>query len=61
MDHDFKSQMNGIDLAKQLHEAGYTKLYLLSGTTFKKGETPDYLTVLLKGDMDALMRLVTDA
>jgi len=52
--------MNGIDLAKQLHEAGYTKLYLLSGTTFKKGETPDYLTVLLKGDMDALMQLGAD-
>jgi PAS domain S-box-containing protein len=57
MDHDFKTKMNGIDLAKQLHEAGYTKLYLLSGNKFEEGVVPDYLTVLLKGDMEALLQL----
>ncbi|CAL7961192.1 Sensor protein [Gammaproteobacteria bacterium] len=60
MDHDFKSQMNGIDLAEQLHEAGYTKLYLFSGKTFEKKEIPDYLTVLLKGDVNAFMQLKVD-
>jgi FixJ family two-component response regulator/anti-sigma regulatory factor (Ser/Thr protein kinase) len=58
MDHDFKTKIDGIELAKQLNEAGYTKLYLLSGKTFEDGEIPDYLTVLLKGDTDALDKLV---
>jgi len=58
MDHDFKAQIDGIELAKQLNEAGYTKLYLFSGKTFEEGELPDYLTLLLKGDMDALDKLV---
>ena len=52
IDHDFKTTINGIELAKQLNEAGYTKLYLLSGRNFCEGEIPDYLEVLLKGDMD---------
>jgi hypothetical protein len=55
---DLKAQLDGIELAKQLNEAGYTKLYLLSGKTFEDGEVPDYMTVLLKGDMAALDKLV---
>lgn len=58
MDHDFKAQIDGIELAKQLNEAGYTKLYLLSGKTFEEGEVPNYLTVLLKGDTESLNKLV---
>ena len=58
MDHDFKTQIDGIELAKQLNEAGYTKLYLLSGKTFEEGEVPNYLTVLLKGDTESLNKLV---
>jgi len=58
MDHDFKAQIDGIELAKQLNEAGYTKLYLISGKTFEDGEIPEYLTVLLKGDMAALDKLI---
>jgi PAS domain S-box-containing protein len=58
MDHDLKAQIDGIELAKRLNEAGYIKLYLLSGKTFEEGEVPDYLTVLLKGDTDALDKLV---
>jgi hypothetical protein len=58
MDHDFKAQIDGIELAKQLNEAGYTKLCLISGKTFEDGEVPEYLMVLLKGDMAALNKLV---
>jgi FixJ family two-component response regulator len=58
MDHDFKAKIDGIELAKQLYEAGYKKLYLLSGKTFEKGEVPNYLTVLLKGDTESLSKLV---
>lgn len=42
----------GIDIAKDLHELGFTRLYLLSGDVFKPGEIPDYLTVILKTQID---------
>jgi FixJ family two-component response regulator len=48
MDHDFKDNMNGFDLAAQLYEWGYTRLYMVSGKRFEKKEIPHYLTVLLK-------------
>lgn len=58
MDNHFQNHISGIELAKQLNEAGYTKLYLLSGKTFEKREIPNYLTVLLKGDVECLDKLV---
>ncbi|EKD94226.1 MAG: sensory box sensor histidine kinase/response regulator [uncultured bacterium] len=54
MDNNFKKNINGFDLAKQLHEQGYTNLYMLSGKNFTKDEIPDYLTVLLKTDIDKI-------
>jgi PAS domain S-box-containing protein len=44
----------GIDFAKNLHELGFTRLYLLSGDTFKPGEIPSYLTVIIKTDIDKI-------
>ena len=58
IDHDFKTQIDGFELAKQLKEMGYTKLYLFTGRNFEKGEVPDYLTVILKSDIDGLDRIV---
>jgi hypothetical protein len=58
MDNDLQNRINGIELAKQLHEAGYTNLYLLSGKDFEKGKVPSYLRVLSKGDMDVFDKLV---
>lgn len=54
MDNDFKSYINGVDLAKQLHEKGYTNLYLFSGADFTVGEIPNYLTVISKTDISRL-------
>ena len=51
------SKLNGFDVAKQLHEQGFTRLYLLSGRTFEKSEIPDYLTVIMKTDTDAIFKL----
>lgn len=34
------------------------KLYLLTGKTFKAGETPDYLTVVLKEDVDLILSAI---
>lgn len=36
------SWLKGVDIAKELHEQGYTRLYLLSGEAFEKGQLPDY-------------------
>jgi hypothetical protein len=50
--------MLGVEVAKQLHKDGYTKLYLLSGTKFEKGELPDFLTPILKTDIDKLIEII---
>lgn len=48
-DYDFNvPSFNGLDLAKVLHEQGYTKLYLLSGMNFKQADMPPYLTLIPK-------------
>jgi|GEM_PF-376420 len=57
MDNDLGCRITGIQLAKQLYEAGFTRLYLLSGWDFEKGEVPDYLTVIVKGvDVDSIVK-----
>ena len=58
LDNDFREQVDGFTLAKELYAAGYTKLYMFSGSDFKTKEMPNYLTVLRKGDMDALNELI---
>ena len=58
IDHDFKANINGIDLAKKLYECGYNNLYLFSGKNFKKSEIPDYLTIIIKTDIDAFDKIV---
>lgn len=52
LDNNFDtSSIKGVQLAEELHNMGYTKLYLISGDTFRSGELPTYLTVLSKGDV----------
>jgi PAS domain S-box-containing protein len=49
----------GVEIAKTLYEAGYTKLYLLTGwdkDSLEEYNIPSYLTVLLKTDMDAIIK-----
>lgn len=57
MDNDLKNMITGVELAKQLHEQGFTKLYLLSGKEFKKVEIPDYLVIIQKTDITTLTKL----
>ena len=59
IDYDFKGDMNGIDLAEQLHEAGYINLFLVSGKLEIIEKIPSYLTVLSKGNIEAFDKLGT--
>jgi hypothetical protein len=53
LDNRYQSAgIDGFTLAKQLHEEGYTKLYLLTGDTFESGTTPDYVKVVRKDDIE---------
>lgn len=57
IDNNFgNTHISGIELAKQLHEKGFTKLYLFSGNDFEEGEVPDYLTIIPKTDIDTLCK-----
>ncbi|MDP3705670.1 MAG: PAS domain-containing protein [Legionellaceae bacterium] len=52
LDNNFDmSDIKGVQLAQELHDMGYTNLYLISGDSFHRGELPEYLTVLAKGDV----------
>jgi hypothetical protein len=68
IDNSIKPKMSSLTLAKKLHEAGYTRLYLLSGWNFVKDkyertrppapyEIPDYLTAIYKDSDDILKML----
>ncbi|HEX4045360.1 MAG TPA: hypothetical protein VHZ76_06830, partial [Gammaproteobacteria bacterium] len=56
LDNNFAagSLISGVEIAKQLHEQGYTNLYLLSGDNFKKEDVPSYLTVIRKDDIESI-------
>ena len=43
--------IDGFILAKQLHDMGYTKLILFAGQAIPAKQKPDYLKVILKGDL----------
>ena len=53
---DFDGVKNyGVELVKSLYEDGYKKLYLFTGYARDSlGNIPNYLTVMLKGDLDAI-------
>jgi amino acid adenylation domain-containing protein/thioester reductase-like protein len=56
LDNDLKAKISGLDLAKKLHKAGYTRLFVLSGKDFELKEIPSYLTVISKADIDLLYK-----
>jgi hypothetical protein len=61
MDNDFRDgRVNGFELAKYLHELGYSNLYIISGKDFGEEGVPSYLKVLIKGNMSDLTALVAD-
>lgn len=44
--------INGIEVAKQLHKLGFTRLYLVSGSFFTQSQLPPYLTYIEKLNLD---------
>lgn len=48
LDKNFSGDMDGMELAKNLHEQGFTKLFLVSGETFDEGAFPGYITIVPK-------------
>ena len=47
-------EIDGIEIAKRLHEKGFTRLFLLFGEAFA---VPDYLTLILKTDREKIRKL----
>lgn len=64
LDNQFQREYaRGIEIAQELHEEGYTSLYLFSGEDFRFNQDtviPDYLTVILKSDIDMLLEILTE-
>lgn len=55
LDNHFASlDIKGLDIAAKLHELGFTRIYILSGTQFYPGQLPYYLTGILKSDLDKI-------
>lgn len=54
IDNNLSANINGVELAKQLHEDGFKYLYILSGDDFIESKVPNYLTVILKTDTDGI-------
>lgn len=59
IDNNFEDgiDIKGVEIAKKLHELGYHKLYLFSGSAFQPGTLPEYLTSIVKGDPDFIKKL----
>ena len=49
--------MNGVDLANLLYTKGFKCLYLLSGYDFTENKIPNFLTLVVKTDMQALHKI----
>lgn len=57
--HFEKENVTGTDLAKQLYERGFSRLYLFSGTDYSADNSlPAYLTPILKTDLEAVKKLL---
>lgn len=56
MDYSLGASITGLEISKQLNAAGYNNIYLLTG--FDPQEVPGYITVVPKGDMEALDKII---
>jgi signal transduction histidine kinase len=55
VDNNFStSYEKGINILKELHELGFTKLYLLSGEHLNPDDLPDYLVAIRKDKIDEI-------
>ncbi|MCD6045042.1 MAG: hypothetical protein K0R48_205 [Gammaproteobacteria bacterium] len=62
IDNQFKTEnITGIEIAHLLHQDGYTRLYLFSGTDYTNDPTiPDYLTPIFKTDLAFIEELLNE-
>lgn len=60
IDNEFaKENITGIEIAKQLHNMGFSKLYLFSGRDYSHDSSiPAYLTPVLKTDVNYILNLL---
>lgn len=58
IDNSLGANLTGLEIAKQLHASDYNNIYLITGKVFALGEVPDYITLIPKGDMDALNKAI---
>lgn len=60
IDNQFKNEkITGLELAAHLHNLGFTRLFLLSGDDSRTIKIPDYLTSILKSDIDKIEELIS--
>jgi hypothetical protein len=58
--HFADSEIKGSDMAEKLHVMGFTRLYLLTGGNYSDYHIPDYVTVMLKSDLDVLAAVLNE-
>ncbi len=51
---DTEVEVDGLDVAAQLHALGFTRLFLVSGGYFEPEALPDYVTLIKKMNLEAL-------
>lgn len=54
--HYEQTMIKGLEIARQLHEMGFSQLYLLSGQPLIGDDIPDYLTVIRKDNIEAIQK-----
>jgi hypothetical protein len=58
LDNDFRiPNLDGLKLAQQLHDQGYTNLFMVSGKDCPENEIPAYLIFILKSDPKMMKKL----
>jgi len=45
---------SGVEVAAQLHTLGFTRLYIVSGAYFDEGALPEYVTLIMKMNLELL-------
>lgn len=54
LDNHIPGARSGIETAKELHEKGYTHLYLLTAEMWQQAQLPKYLTLIIKTDSEKI-------
>jgi hypothetical protein len=52
--------LNGVQIAAELHRAGFTRLYLVTGANLCSSDIPVYLTLVRKGNAELIHSIVNE-